>query len=77
MGSIMGNYGQGSFAICNTDPSYPSWMDHERTHVWQSRAMGSLFYGSYLFNSVSSWQSTGEFYPGTNHWENQASNYPF
>lgn len=46
-----------------------SLFDHEGTHVWQSRAMGNLFYPTYIWNSYLGYDN--------NHFERQAFYDPF
>jgi len=48
----------------------------ENTHVWQSRAMGELFFPSY-FNSSGNAFLSGRDYYYSNWWEVQAQTDPF
>ena len=75
---FMGDYGQGAFSIYNTDIKNKDWLRHEGTHVFQSRAMGSLFYPTYLANSLNVLaRFQGENIYEWNWWEEQAREHPF
>lgn len=56
---------QGSFSIYDANGSWE--VLHEGTHVWQSRAMGDLWYSSYIYNTMTSGYRQ-------NYWEQVAYN---
>ena len=73
---ILRGYGYGAYSILNADPSSTQLMEHERTHIWQSRAMGDLFFPTYFGNSVGAALNGGDYY--LNNWfEEQARHDPF
>ena len=66
----------GAHTMINTDRYRTYIWDEENTHIWQSRAMGELFFPSYIYSSGSAFLSGRDYYYG-NWWEFQAQKHPF